>query len=98
MKDWGPRPFSDSYHKLFLDCSVLSWGLKDTRIRLEGPPGGQCALQPCSRARISLPPTCFRDMQGIDPIHPLVRVLNHIKASGDSSFSSMSLGSSPAAE
>jgi hypothetical protein len=89
----GPRPFSDSYHKLFLDCSVLSWGLKDTRIRLEGPPGSVRSTAVLTSADF-FAPDLFRDMQGIDPIHPLVRVLNHIKASGDSSFSSMSLGSS----
>ena len=89
----GPRPFTDSYHNLFVDCNVLSWGMEDTRIRLEGPPGSvrsTAVLTSADFFDIGL----FRDMQGIDPVHPLVRVRNHVKASGDSSFSSMELGTS----
>lgn len=89
----GPRPFSDSYHNLFLDCSVLSWQLQDTRIRLEGPPGSvrsTAVLTSDDFFDLDL----FRDMQGIDPIHPLVRVRNHVKGTGDSTFTSMELGSS----
>ena len=89
----GPRPFTDSYHNLFVDCNVLSWGMEDTRIRLEGPPGSvrsTAVLTSADFFDIGL----FRDMQGIDPVHPLVRVRNHVKATGDSSFSSMELGTS----
>lgn len=89
----GPRPFSDSYHKLFIDCNVLSWGMEDTRIRLEGPPGSvQSTAVLTSMGFFNK--SVFRDMQGIDPVHPLVRVRNHVKATGDSTFSSTELGMS----
>jgi hypothetical protein len=89
----GPRPFSDSYHNLYVDCSVLSWTKGESRIRLEGPPGSVRSTAVMTSADF-FEPELFREMQGIDPIHPLVRVLNHIKATGDSTFSSAALGSS----
>ena len=64
----GPRPFSDSYHKVSLDCNVLSWQMEETRLRLEGPPGA-------SRSTAILfsedffEQELFQQMQGIDPIH-----------------------------
>ena len=89
----GPRPFSDSYHKLFIDCNVLSWGMEDTRIRLEGPPGSVQSTAVLTSFGF-FNKGVFRDMQGIDPVHPLVRVRNHVKATGDSTFSSTELGMS----
>ncbi len=89
----GPRAFTDSYHNLFVDCNVLSWGMEDTRILLEGPPGSVRSTAVLSSADF-FDVELFRDMQGIDPVHPLVRVRNHVKATGDTTFSSMSLGSS----
>ncbi len=89
----GPRPFSDSYHSLFLDCSVLSWSLDDTRIRLEGPPGSVRSTAVLTSSDF-FDADLFRDMQGIDPVHPLVRVRNHVKGTGDSTFTSMELGGS----
>lgn len=89
----GPRPFSDSYHKVSLDCDVLSWRMNENRLRLEGPPGS-------SRSTAILfsedffDQDVFRDMQGIDPIHPITRVYNHIRATGDSTFSSQQLAAS----
>ena len=89
----GPRPFSDSYHKVSLDCDVLSWRMNENRLRLEGPPGS-------SRSTAILfsedffDQDVFRDMQGIDPIHPITRIYNHIRATGDSSFTSQQLASS----
>lgn len=89
----GPRPFTDSYHNLALDVSVLSWTMDDTRIRLEGPPGSVRSTAVLTSADF-FAPELFRDMQGIDPVHPLVRILNHVKATGDTTFSSLALGSS----
>ena len=89
----GPRPFSDSYHNLFIDCNVLSWGMEDTRIRLEGPPGSVQSTAVLTSVGF-FNKGVFRDMQGIDPVHPLVRVRNHVKATGDSTFSSTELGMS----
>lgn len=89
----GPRPFTDSYHGMALDCSVLSWGIEDTRIRLEGPPGSVRSTALLTSDDF-FDPELFRDMQGIDPVHPLVRVRNHVKAMGDSTFTSMFLASS----
>ena len=89
----GPRPFSDSYHKVSLDCDVLSWKMDENRLRLEGPPGS-------SRSTAILfsedffDRDVFRDMQGIDPVHPITRVYNHIRATGDTTFSSQQLASS----
>ena len=89
----GPRPFSDSYHKVSLDCDVLSWRLDETRLRLEGPPGA-------SRSTAILfsedffEREMFQQMQGIDPVHPLVRVRNHVKGTGDSTFTSQELARS----
>ena len=89
----GPRPFSDSYHKVSLDCDVLSWRMNESRLRLEGPPGS-------SRSTAILfsedffDQDVFRDMQGIDPIHPITRIYNHIRATGDSTFTSQQLASS----
>ncbi|MGB1573675.1 MAG: hypothetical protein ACPG85_05305, partial [Flavobacteriales bacterium] len=89
----GPRPFSDSYHKVSLDCDVLSWKMDENRLRLEGPPGS-------SRSTAVLfsedffDRDVFRDMQGIDPVHPITRVYNHIRATGDTTFSSQQLASS----
>ena len=86
----GSGPFSDSYHKVSLDCDVLSWRLGETRLRLEGPPGS-------SRSTAILfsedffEKELFQQMQGIDPVHPLVRVRNHVKATGDSTFTSQQL-------
>lgn len=86
----GPRPFSDSYHKVTLDCDVVSWRMGDTRLRLEGPPGA-------SRSTAILfsedffEREMFQEMQGIDPVHPLVRVRNHVKGTGDSTFTSLEL-------
>lgn len=89
----GPRPFTDSYHDLALDCDVLSWKLNDTRIQLEGPPGSVRSTAVLTSVDF-FDPNLFRDMQGIDPVHPLVRILNHIRATGDTTFTSMGLGSS----
>ena len=36
----------------------------------------------------------FRDTQGIDPIYPITRIYNHIRATGDSTFTSQQLASS----
>ena len=89
----GPRPFSDSYHKVSLDCDVLSWRMNESRLRLEGPPGS-------SRSTAILfsedffDQDVFRDIQGIDPIHPITRIYNHIRAMGDSTFTSQQLASS----
>lgn len=89
----GPRPFTDSYHRVSLDVDALSWRLEDTRIRLEGPPGA-------SRSTAILfsedffQKERFRELQGIDPVHPLVRVRNHVKDTGDSVFTSLALARS----
>ena len=89
----GPRPFSDSYHKVSLDCAVLSWKMNENRLRLEGPLGS-------SRSTAVLfsedffAQDVFRDMQGIDPIHPITRVYNHIRATRDSTFTSQELAAS----
>ena len=86
----GPQPFSNSHHRVTLDCDVLSWRMGDTRIRLEGPPGS-------SRSTAILfsedffDKQMFQEMQGIDPVHPLVRVRNHVKSSGDTTFTSQQL-------
>ena len=39
-KAWGRGPFSDSYHKVSLDCDVLSWRLDET-VAAGGPSGCQ---------------------------------------------------------
>ena len=89
----GPQPFKDSHHGVSVDCSVLSWKMNETRLRLEGPPGA-------SRSTATLysedffDKRMFQTMQGIDPVHPLVRVRNHVKGSGDSTFTSRQLASS----
>ena len=89
----GPQPFKDSYHSLVLDCDVLAWKMNENRIRLEGPPGA-------SRSRAILfsedffDEDVYRDMQGIDPVHPLVRVYQHVRDTQDSTFTSRELAAS----
>jgi len=86
----GPRPFTDSHHRVSLDCDVLSWKMGDTRIRLEGPPGSSRSTAILFSENF-FDKEIFQRMQGIDPVHPLVRVRNHVKSSGDSTFTSQQL-------
>ena len=89
----GPRPFTDSYHRLSLDCNLISWRLDATRLLLEGPPGSVRSTAIFASDDF-FDPQVFSAMQGIDVVHPLVLVRNHIRATGDSSFTSVELGRS----
>ena len=73
-----------------LRCAVLE--MDENRLRLEGPPGSSRSTAILFSEDFST--RCLPGHAGHRPIHPITRVYNHIRATGDTTFSSQQLASS----
>jgi len=87
----GMRPFSDSYHGVVFDADAVSWQLEAPAVEigsLEGLTDRRASFRSADFFRIQ----AFEAMKGIDPVHPLVEMMQFVRATGATEFSAAAYG------
>ncbi|TND02849.1 MAG: hypothetical protein FD123_3996 [Bacteroidetes bacterium] len=75
-------PYYDSYHQVDIDVERIVWKTDEPRIILQTTPGsslGEAQFQSSNYYRQYL----YDKLQGMDAVHPLIRIRDFVKKNGD---------------
>jgi hypothetical protein len=87
----GMRPFVDTYHDVVFDADAVSWVLEAPSVEigsLESTTDRRASFRSSDFFRIQ----SFEAMKGIDPVHPLVELMQFVRATGAMEFSAAPYG------
>jgi hypothetical protein len=82
----GMRPFSDTYHDVVFEADAVTWVLDAATVEVGSLPG-TADRRASFRSTGFFREQAFDAMRGIDPIHPLVELMQFVRKTGQTEFS-----------
>ena len=82
----GMRPFSDTYHGVVFEADAVSWVQHAPAVEVGSLPG-TTDRRASFRSAGFFRQQAFDAMRGIDPIHPLVELMQFVRKTGQTEFS-----------
>ena len=82
----GMRPFVDTYHGVVFDADAVTWVREAPSVEV-GSLQGSADRRASFRSVGFFRTQAFEAMKGIDPVHPLVELMQFVRATGQTNFS-----------